>query len=170
MVQKPLACASGSENAPGGEGLTADQQEMVLQLLVRGASPAVACQQLGVSTLGFNRSAANDDRFRARLDAVRVTLSQNVAAAVYREAMQGSVPAQTLWLKSCPPPEWRVDELAGGPMTFDEAFEALSDDDLIDLARALGVDLPPEIERKAGQPRGQDVAGRVSPSTDPEPG
>jgi hypothetical protein len=150
------------------ERLTADQQELVLQLLARGASPAIACAQVGVRPALFFRARADDPVFRAKLRDVQALLGQNVAAALYKAAIEGSVSAQSLWLKCCPPPDWlpeSTDETR--PATFDEAFDQLSDADLIELARAMDVDLPSEIARTGDPPGGPLVAERVPPAVDP---
>ena len=47
-----------------------------------------------------------DPDFQSRLTRSQQTLSQNVAAALYRSAMEGSVAAQTFYLRHLPPPEW----------------------------------------------------------------
>ena len=148
--------------------LTPAQQELVLQLLSRGASPAIACAQIGARPAAFFRTRSQDERFRAKLRDVQALLSQNVAAALYKAAIEGSVSAQSLWLKCCPPPDWQPEPAAmTGPATFDEAFDQLTDADLIELARAMDVDLPPEIAGTGHPPRRPNVPERVPPGADP---
>jgi hypothetical protein len=89
--------------------LTPLQQEEFLHLLARGASPAVACTQLGVMLTVVLDQFRTDNLFRQRFEEVQNLLSQNVAAALYRSAMEGSVSAQTFFLKNRPPQEWNLD-------------------------------------------------------------
>src|SRR5690606_12250978 len=86
--------------------LSPEQQELFIQLLLRGASPYAACQQLNVPIRALFRSQTEDVEFQERIEQTRVLLSQNVAAALYRSALEGNVTAQTFWLKACPPPGW----------------------------------------------------------------
>jgi len=135
------------------------EQEALLELLSRGASPAAACRQLGRSIADFFHATQNDPEFRRRVQRVHHALGQNVAAALYKAAMEGSVTAQTFWLRHSPPPGWTGDT---SDMTADE-LEKLSDDELIDLARAHGVALPPEIEATLESHGGEEVSDRVPP-------
>ena len=144
-------------------GLTADEQTSLLALLLRGASPAAACPQLGVTLGTFQRTWLEDEVFRARVSEVRDVLSQNVAAALYRSAMEGNVSAQTLWLKIWPPRGWSNGNDEGPQATEPTFFSDLSDDELVELARAMGVDIPPEIARAVAAERGPAIAGRISP-------
>jgi len=130
--------------------LTPELEQFFLELLSRGASPAAACRELGVSVSIMQQALVEDAEFRARWEEVNVTLSQNVQAALYRSAMEGNVSAQTYWLKSNPPPGWSPDSME--PLeSIDEFFDELSDDELLDLARAMEINLPPEIEAKIAQ-------------------
>ncbi|MGE0378147.1 MAG: hypothetical protein AB7I48_22660 [Planctomycetaceae bacterium] len=112
-----------------------------LHLLTRGASPAAACGQLGVSVLDVLATIEQDDAFHRRLEQVNVLLSQNVAAALYRSAMEGSVSAQTFFLKNQPPPNWQPDE---SDESADCPLDRMSDDELVAFCRASGIDWPSE--------------------------
>ena len=142
--------------------LTTQQQQLALQLLLRGASPAGACQQLGISVFSFIRTCHEEDGFRRHVDQIYHVLSQNVLSALYRVAMEGNVSAQTFWLKNRPPPGWQSEcSEPDGPQTFDDFFDQLSDHELLELARTMGVDLPPEIERTLFGAGGGELAGGV---------
>jgi len=135
-------------DAASPETLTDDRLEAVRRLILNGASPAGACRQLGISLDAY--LAANDadaEVFERRLRD-QETLSQNVAAALYRSAMKGSVPAQTFYLRSLPPPEWIAAEKRRSAL----ADNSLDDDQLVDrcltrempgLAEEMGKDGPP---------------------------
>ena len=71
-------------------------------------------------------------------------LSQNVLMAFYRQAMEGNVSAQTNWLKAMPPPGWDgVPAIEHVPLfTFDETLDELTDDELLNLARAMEIEVP----------------------------
>ncbi|MBX3439647.1 MAG: hypothetical protein KF861_19315, partial [Planctomycetaceae bacterium] len=102
--------AAGSQlfpTASHAKRLVPAAQESYLHLLTRGASPAAACGQIGMSVLDVLATIEQDEAFRLRLEQVNVLLSQNVAAALYRSAMEGSVSAQTFFLKNQPPPNWQ---------------------------------------------------------------
>ncbi|MCH7688327.1 MAG: hypothetical protein IH899_16875 [Planctomycetes bacterium] len=130
--------------------LTSELEQSFLELLSRGASPAAACRELGLSVSMIQQALVKDEEFRALWEEVNVTLSQNIQAALYRSAMEGNVSAQTYWLKSNPPPGWSPDSME--PLeSIDEFFDELSDDELLDLARAMEINLPPEIEAKIAQ-------------------
>ena len=86
--------------------LTRAQQTEYLRLLTLGASPAAACQKVGVSITAVLVTMDQSAAFRKRMDRVPDLLSQNVAASLYQAAMKGSVTAQTFYLKNLPPPEW----------------------------------------------------------------
>jgi hypothetical protein len=122
--------------------------------MLRGASPASACAQLGLAVDEFHHWLA-DSAFRGRLELAQHLLSRNVAAALYRSAMEGSVPAQSFYLKHLPPPEWPA-STAARP---DDNLDLLSDDELSARCRALGIDLPDA-----------DVGGGGAPVDPPQPG
>jgi hypothetical protein len=139
-------------SAPARAALECDptltQRELLLNLLLRGASPAAACAQLGLSADDFHLWLA-DSSFREQLDRSQHLLSRNVAAALYRSAMEGSVSAQTFYLKHLPPPEWPAP--AATPSPGGELAQ-LSDDELLDRCRALGIALPPATLGNGGAP------------------
>lgn len=120
--------------------LTTLQQSAYLQCLTRGASPAAACLQLGVSVTAVLATIESQAPFRERIEQVNILLSENVAAALYRSAMEGSVSAQQFFLKNQPPPQWQHE----APATLADDLERLSDDELLARCRASGLDLPPE--------------------------
>jgi hypothetical protein len=121
--------------------LSAAQQQRYLHLLTRGASPAAACLQLGISVLDVEQTIEHNPIFQQRVRQAKVLLSQNVAAALYRSAMEGSVPAQTLFLKNQPPPNWQPAE---PDESTDNPYNNLTYDELIAFARASGLDRPTE--------------------------
>ena len=90
--------------------LTRKQQDEYLTLLTKGASPAAACQKLGVSITAVLVTLEQSTKFRTRAIGVSDVLSQNVAAQLYQTAMKGSVTAQTFYLRNQPPPEWPSEE------------------------------------------------------------
>ncbi|MFN0199340.1 MAG: hypothetical protein ACKVT0_21530 [Planctomycetaceae bacterium] len=117
--------------------LTADEQQSFLDFLLRGASPAGACTELGLSLDVVERTRDRDDSFREQLELTIVTLSQNVLSALYRTAMKGSVTAQKFWLENHPPPAWGAERASPADH---HPLEELSDDELIELAKAYEID------------------------------
>lgn len=100
---------------------------------------------MGVSVEAFLQTVSGDAGFRAKVRELTNVLSGNVMAVLYRTAMEGNVAAQQAWLKLFPPPSF-AEPAATEPVTFDELLGDLSDAELVELARAVGVDLPHEIE------------------------
>lgn len=140
--------------------LSSEQQDILIEFLFRGASPAAACGQLGVSYFAFLRTWYEDEAFRARVDGVSTALSQNITTALYQAAMKGNVTAQKFWLEKRPPPGWSTTKGEPmQPMTFDEIFSKLSDEELRQLADAMGVDLPNEDQGDVPSAEGPDRAG-----------
>ena len=138
---------------------TSEQQREYLDLLLRGASPAVACQQLNVDLFAVVELMAEDDEFRMKADAVYDALSQNVAARLYQEAMKGSVPAMSQWLKNRPPPEW-PDHVSAS--RSDSSLDVISDEELIRLARLENLAIPAELETDASEKSGPQTSETVS--------
>lgn len=89
--------------------------------------------QLNLPVMSVLNQITTDATFRARLDQIHDVLSQNVAAALYRSAMEGSVSAQTFFLKNCPPPEWPGNEPV--PAAMNDGLDELTDDELAQLCR-----------------------------------
>ncbi len=106
--------------------MLADQKEFV-RLIAQGASPAAACSLLKVPVDCAYLTFECDQRFRKRLETVFLSLTDNVRAALYREAVKGKVAAQTFWLKSEPQQTRRA------PGAMPASREAL----LSDLARIM---------------------------------
>ena len=142
--------------------LNQTDQDSLLELLSRGASPAGACKQLGLSIADFFHTTQRDREFRRRAETVHHLLGQNVSSALYKAAMEGNVTAQTFWLRHSPPPGWTGEN---AKMTTDD-LDRLTDDELIELARAHGVDLPPEIATEAGTIGGEETPRRLSAEPD----
>lgn len=86
-------------------------QELVLEVLLRGGSVAGAAGQAEVSVHEVYRWLEEDETFAHRYRNVMRALDQNVIAKIYQEAMQGSLPALSLWVKEREPVDWkRCDE------------------------------------------------------------
>ena len=117
-----------------------------LDLLERGASPAGACLELGISREAVRQALEADAAFRDRVHDVNAILSENVRTALYRAAMQGNVTAMSFWLKTSPPPGWGLLGEAGDettvPMTFDEVLNGLTYDELRQLGGSVDCHLP----------------------------
>ncbi|WP_437229944.1 hypothetical protein SH661x_001702 [Planctomicrobium sp. SH661] len=103
------------------------QRESFLLLLARGASPSGACKELNISLVTVAELIEQDEEFRKLLARVNELLSQNVAAALYRSAMEGKVTAQTFYVKNWPPPDWSRAE--DDPLS--RQLNDLTDDELI---------------------------------------
>ncbi|MBI1347269.1 hypothetical protein GC163_13400 [bacterium] len=122
--------------------LTTDEQQTLVEWLLRGASPAAACAQFGWPVERFWKTLAQDEGFTATLQQVFDTLSQNVLAALYQAAMKGQVSAQQFWLRHRPVTGWTQSLAADLPA---DSYEQLNDDELVDACVAAGLDLPTAI-------------------------
>ncbi len=111
--------------------LTADQQSAVLALLARGASPVLACREVGVEHGLFLATMRHDDTFFERICDVQNLLIGNVSAALYKAALEGKVNAQTFYLR-------HFEKSA----TSNDADDSLSDMPLADLKHMLHCELP----------------------------
>ena len=148
-----------SEDRPTSQLLSAEQRELFLSWLAKGASPSMACQKLLLSMHDVAETLNHDDDFRRRWQEIDQSLSQNVVSALYQSAMNGSVTAQTFWLKHHPPPGWCGNP---SPLKTDEdqkSFEALTDDELVELAGTLGMDPPPELAEGTETPGDEEEPG-----------
>ncbi|QDT36113.1 hypothetical protein [Stratiformator vulcanicus] len=125
--------------------LTSDQQTLLIDVLARGGSPTAACSQLGVTFETYLATWAEDAAFRERLAAVTAALSQNVASALYRQAMEGSVSAQQFWLKSRPPLGW-IDGDQDSEGGLPDDLNALTNDELERIADSRSVVIPSKGE------------------------
>jgi len=115
--------------------LTSEQQQEYLQAVRKGASPLQACTLIGVTTEALQATEEADPEFAAAVDEVGVLLSQNAAAKLYREGMEGNVSALTFLLKNRPPPEWTRRDPLG---MSDDELDNLSDDELLKLLEWSG--------------------------------
>lgn len=113
-----------------------------MSLLARGASPAVACAQLGIGLADVVLTLERLPEFATLIDRVQELLSQNVAAALYRSAMEGSVTAQQNYLKTYPPP--------GGKAVCEPSFNStesgLTDEELIELLKTQATAFLAELD------------------------
>jgi hypothetical protein len=110
----------------------------------------------------YLRTYESDPEFRSASDAIPPILHRNVAAALYRAALEGNVSAQTAWLRMWRPVGWdppaaneRPDPR--GPALLDD----LSDDELRQLARVLDVPLPAEPPPGPADPLGAEESRGV---------
>lgn len=130
---------------------TPEQQDAFLTWYLQGASPPVACRQLGVGITVFLRTAAEVPEFHERIRQAGCILRQNVAARLYRTAMEGDVSAQKSYLQLSPDAAWQ-DE---GAAADDDPLEGLTPHELAEQYRAAGLDVPPELEALARRSRGE---------------
>jgi len=129
---------------------------MLVDLLANGASPAIACRQLGVSFFVYLNTWCREQSFRQHCEAIGAALSQNVAAALYRQAIEGSVSAQTFWLRNHPPPEWKDAMKNEGEQSENrepDGLDELSDEELRRLATALSISMEAEHRSRTADSR-----------------
>lgn len=112
--------------------LESETQYAYMTLLSRGASPAAACTQLGIYLADVIWTLEHDSDFASMVERVQELLSQNVAAALYRSAMEGSVSAQQNYLKSYP----LSGNSATDNSTVDDPLMEMTEEELIDYLKA----------------------------------
>lgn len=116
--------------------------EQYVSHLIRGASPAGACLQLGLSIGALLKRFAEDAVLRRRVEDVQWVLRENVKSALYRQAMEGNVTAQRCFLQL-------ID--AGAPFRQgfdddDENWESMTPHDMAEKYRTAGIVVPEELE------------------------
>ena len=104
MPQTPAQHSLSSPNS-NPDSLTDAHQEELLTLLSQGDTLQTACQAMKVPVPAFVHSVEHSPTFARRLTELRQFMTHNVISALYAAAMKGSTPAQTLWLKTFPPPK-----------------------------------------------------------------
>jgi hypothetical protein len=139
------AAPADSPSAPNAEARLSDEDvEQYVAHLIRGASPAGACLQLGISIRALLRRLAEDADLRQRVQDVQWVLRENVKSAVYRQAMEGNVSAQRCFLQLI-----GVGDMTPFRQGFDdddENWESMTPHDMADKYRTAGVVVPEELE------------------------
>ncbi len=154
--------------------LTPEQQQEYRKLLANGGSPAGACLKMGIDLSDVAVTMERSELFCRELARVQELLSQNVAAALYRSAMEGSVSAQTFYLKNRPPPEWpdpSDDNSAAliGNLTDDELITQFRQEAPAFLARLATGDPPPPGQTSTGPLSRSPETSERTGSIDGEP-
>lgn len=128
---------------PETELSDADVEQFVSHL-IRGASPAGACLQLGIGIRSLLRKLGEDADFRRRVEDVQWVLRENVKSALYRQAMEGNVSAQRSFLQLI-----AGSDLAPFRQGFDDDgdnWESMTPHDMAEKYRTAGVVVPEELE------------------------
>ncbi|MBT5020251.1 MAG: hypothetical protein HON04_16080 [Planctomicrobium sp.] len=123
-----------STEAP--QALSEEIQYAYITLLSKGASPAAACSQLGILLAEVIWTLEQVPEFASMVERVQELLSQNVAAALYRSAMEGSVSAQNNYLKAYPPPGTSLEEGATTGDSMTDLELDLTEEELIEYLKA----------------------------------
>ncbi len=134
--------------------LNEEFQYSYITLLSRGASPAVACSQLEILLADVIWTMEHEAGFQSMVIRVQELLSQNVAAALYRSAMEGSVSAQQNYLKAYPPPG--CDATSDGPDAFSEI--ELSHEEIVTQLRAEAEAFLAEFDQIVSSEKSKDAS------------
>ncbi|MEX0716512.1 MAG: hypothetical protein WD066_07995 [Planctomycetaceae bacterium] len=143
------------------ELLTAEQRHAILELLLRGASRTAACRKVGVSLSAVTETAEADPAFRAMLREVQDALAHNVVVALYRGALEGSVTAQSAYLKFRLPSLFRDDLATTDSESLDDVYDKLDPEDFDQLCRSMDVSLSPEAQRALDSELDEELSGGV---------
>jgi hypothetical protein len=144
--------------------LTVDEQEQLWTYLVKGASPQLACHELGLSVRRFWATFDRDPQFAIAMEDVFRTLSHNVLSKLYLQAIKGDKAAQQIWLRVMPP-------FTGNPRQTGESpndLAQLSDAQLLDRATETGVNLPDEIAACLSATGSDPASASLSSGTAPD--
>jgi hypothetical protein len=144
--------------------MTYEEREAYLEMLSRGASPLGICREMELSPGTVARTLVEGKGFREQCEQMGRFLDQNVETAVYLAAMKGNVSAQTLWLRHRPAPGWGPGPAVEGTATGDgtDLWERLTDEELVERARAAGLAIPIEIEGRTGSASSLTFPRRLS--------
>lgn len=142
---------------------TADEQRGVLEYLLRGASALIACRQLGLTVARYWLTQRCDPGFAACIQEINDTLSDNVAAALYKTAIEGNVSAQQFWLRKRPAPAWDVSRK---PVSADDLQE-LKEDQLDEAARQILRDCETALAPRTPPAQGGPASRAVPPDGAP---
>lgn len=113
--------------------LTPEERQALGQLLLRGASPALACLELDLELEDFWHTVRHDPVFAQTVRQLYDTLSHNVVAALYKKALQGDTAAQRQWLQQCTATLWQPPAKSGSSA---DDLTQLSDAELLQRLRA----------------------------------
>ncbi len=92
--------AADAEDAdPPARLLTRSEKREIVTLMRLGAPPLLSFQKVGVTFEDVMLTADEDIRFYSQLQQVHDVLATNVNSAMYKAAMNGSVTAQTQFLR-----------------------------------------------------------------------
>lgn len=138
--------------------LTEAEQHQVWAYLVKGASPQLACRELGIHVRRFWTTLDQDPQFAIAMEHLFRTLSHNVLAALYQRAMKGDKTAQQYWLRTMPPFVGTNTPTA----ELDDDLAGLSDAELEQRAAATGVTLPDAVTACLLSTRGNSSPGGIS--------
>lgn len=117
--------------------------------MLQGCAATAACRQMELSVSALNRTLAEDAGFADRVRQAQDALRDMVLAALFRQAVKGSVTAQKLYLQLHAP-----DGSRDQSPDANNVEEGLSPHELAEAYRAAGRDLPPELEALVGGPAG----------------
>jgi hypothetical protein len=136
-------------------------KRIFVERMLGGNSPSVICRKLGYDLGAYHKTRTNDYEFDLAIKQALESLSDNVASRLYVEAIDGNVTAMSSWLKLRPPRDWRDQE---EHTTHHNLLEKMTNEELIDLARIRGVEVPVELEPDPDSSRCSSLAAGISQS------
>lgn len=158
--------ASGNKASCGtqrrGRLLTSTEREAVLALLFEGWGKGRACHKLGFSHHSLLRTAEEVPEFAAQVMQACEHRNEAVEMALFKAALEGKVTAQKFWL------ERQDQQQPAGKnahvLSEEDDLSTLSDEELIERARAVGIDLPPQIAQRLAKAYRRGRSGDVPPA------
>lgn len=141
--------------------LSADEQHTVVEYLMLGASAMAAVKRVGRDYEDFEHTRQHDPVFRRRCRLAKRALAGNVASALYKNAMEGSVSAQTSWLRQV------RDAAADDGSSNDDHDDDLNDEEIEKLMVEKRIPVPTEVDACVGETAGEDKPAHLPAGDQP---
>lgn len=163
-VQQPEKRGRHRKGYRRGRLLTKQEQQAVVDLLSRGWGRAQVCRKLGFSYQSMLRSVEESASFAQCVEEAALGRDEAVEMALYKAALEGKVSAQKFWFqrKQSKGTQPQVEQVNAKE---EEELRRLSDRELIERARAAGIDLPPAVARRLAKAYRSGRSGELPTST-----
>ncbi len=126
-----------SKKSSAGKFTRSQMQEELLKILLKGGPLILASQQVETTVFEVFDWLDEDEEFRRRYQQVQRALDHTIFAKLYQEAVNGSLPATTFWIKDRNPIDWRCVE-----ESEEETWSDYSDEEIFRRAEEEKLALP----------------------------
>jgi hypothetical protein len=161
-----MADRRASLHKPRRRRLRKSEQDAILELLFKGWGKIRACRELGLSYESLIRTVEERTEFGERVLEASKGKNEAIEMALYKAALEGNVTAQRFWLQHQTDPEQPLAEKQLDVLSEEDDLSTLSDEELIERARTVGIDLPPKIAQRLAKAYRRGRSGDVPPAAD----